>query len=247
MGGFHIAQTFLGAVGYLMKGTGCEDILVESGISLRGTANKIMTGKDYYAMLRARSLVNSAMFKIHWEAFEDWLVDEGVYLEFLSVLSDNVQDITTALTEQNAEDGIEACIAAKEPLGSASALLSVFDEQKRNSPTHHLWLMHMDMMNILRRYIQAESAGLWVQHIPEVEKMMPYLVSAGHYKYVSCVPHYLTAIRGLDSSAPDIARSFREGNFTVHQTAGKFNCVWSDMALEKNLLSRCQDTAIPWN
>lgn len=48
MGGFHIAQNFLGAIGHLMQSTGIEDIMVEADVCLRGTANKIISGKDYY-------------------------------------------------------------------------------------------------------------------------------------------------------------------------------------------------------
>ena len=46
MGGFHIAQNFLGAIGHLMQSSGIEDITVEADICLRGTANKIISGKD---------------------------------------------------------------------------------------------------------------------------------------------------------------------------------------------------------
>ena len=70
MGGFHIAQNFLGAIGHLMQATGIEDLMVEAQVCLCGTANKIMSGKDYYAMLRAHSMVHAAMFALHWEAFE---------------------------------------------------------------------------------------------------------------------------------------------------------------------------------
>ena len=45
MGGFHIAQNFLGAIGHLMKATGIEDIMVAAEVCLRGTANKIILGR----------------------------------------------------------------------------------------------------------------------------------------------------------------------------------------------------------
>ena len=63
--------------------------------------------------------------------------------------------------------------------------------------------------------------------------MLPYLVAAGHYKYVSCRPHYLAAMRALPTLAPDIAVVFNNGQFTVRQTEGRFNGVWTDMQLEK--------------
>uniref|UniRef100_A0AAQ4QEP0 Uncharacterized protein n=1 Tax=Gasterosteus aculeatus aculeatus TaxID=481459 RepID=A0AAQ4QEP0_GASAC len=44
--------------------------------------------------------------------------------------------------------------------------------------------------------------GLSQEHLADVEKMLPYLAAAGHYKYVSCLPHYLEAMRSLPTLAP---------------------------------------------
>jgi len=49
----------------------------------------------------------------------------------------------------------------------------------------------------------------------------------------TCLPHYLAAMRALPILAPDIAVAFSNGQFTVRQTEGQFNSVWTDMALEK--------------
>ena len=43
-----------------MQSTGIEDIMVEADVFLRGTANAIISGKDYYAMLRAHILLHAA-------------------------------------------------------------------------------------------------------------------------------------------------------------------------------------------
>ena len=49
MGGFHTAMNFLG---YLMKGIGIEVILVRIGTCQKGKANRILDGKDFYALLK---------------------------------------------------------------------------------------------------------------------------------------------------------------------------------------------------
>ena len=53
IGGFHVYVNFMGVIGYLMKGSGIEEILTESGVCKRGTAEKVLNGKDYYKMLRS--------------------------------------------------------------------------------------------------------------------------------------------------------------------------------------------------
>ena len=62
MGGFHIAQTCFGVIGHLMQGTGIVDIMVAADARLCGTATKIISEKDYYAMLRAHTIVQKYMF-----------------------------------------------------------------------------------------------------------------------------------------------------------------------------------------
>ena len=51
LGDFHIAENFLGAIGVFMKESGFEEMLVESKMYGKGTANKILSGKGYYQML----------------------------------------------------------------------------------------------------------------------------------------------------------------------------------------------------
>ena len=81
--------------------------------------------------------------------------------------------------------------------------------------------------------MHSERAGLWDEHLTEIENIMPYMVAAGHHKYVSCLLHYLESMKQLPTTAPYLYEAFKRGNFTVHQTQGSFNGVWSDMALEQ--------------
>ena len=120
MGVFHIAQNFLGAIGHLMQATGIEDIMVEAN----GTANKIISGKHYCAMLWARSLVHATMFVLHWESFERWLMDEGKDLECLSKLAYSIQLLLDALSEADVEKSA-ASTEASELLTEVSRLTAV--------------------------------------------------------------------------------------------------------------------------
>ena len=70
-------MNFFGAIGRLMDGTGLEQLLVEGDVCQPGTAKKIMGGNDYYQMLHAHSLAETAVAPLLWEAFEDWLVSES--------------------------------------------------------------------------------------------------------------------------------------------------------------------------
>jgi len=230
MGGFHIAMNFQGAIGKLMKGTGLEDLFIEGGVCLPGTANKIMSGKDYYQMLRAHTLVENAIYALFWEAFEDWLVEKSTGTDELSSLSIQLSKICDTVNSSKDHDVQRACKEAQASLDDVMKKMDEFVKTKCTSPTSQLWLMYIEMITILKRYISAERAGIWDLHIAAAEEILPYLVSAGHSKYVSCLPHYLNAMKNLPAS---IETEFKNGNFVVRKKEGKFNGVWTDMALEQ--------------
>ena len=70
LGDFHVAEHFMGAIGKLTRGAGIEELLVDANVFLKGTMNKIMSGKDYYLMPAAFSLFDSFLFQLRWKSFE---------------------------------------------------------------------------------------------------------------------------------------------------------------------------------
>lgn len=102
MGGFHICLNFLGAFGRIMSKSGIEGILVDAKIFLRGTVNKIISGgKDYYKMIRAHTLEQSAMFELYWEQFSDWLmITNDIDCCDVNSLSDEIENLRRYLREE---------------------------------------------------------------------------------------------------------------------------------------------------
>ena len=93
--------------------------------------------------------------------------------------------------------------------------------------------MYNDMILILKRYIKAERSGNWNDHLLEIQNMLPYTVSSGHHHYMQCLPLYLDDMRSLKEKHPALHKEFEAGNFTVRKVPGKFNGVWTDLALEQ--------------
>ena len=115
-----------------------------------------------------------------------------------------------------------------------SALLPVWDQFIGTlGATAKYGLLYIDMVMILKRYIRSERAGLWLSHLDEVQNMLPYIVAAHHTRYMICIPLYLHDMRDLPEKHPYVHKNFMQGNFTVHRIHGKFNGMWTDMALEQ--------------
>ena len=83
LGGFHICENFLGAIGFFVTNSGIENILAMSGVCKLGTANKVMAGQKYYQIVRCHSLMSEAMLRLLWNVFQRWLnmEDQSVIFE----------------------------------------------------------------------------------------------------------------------------------------------------------------------
>ena len=110
MNGFHIAQNLLGAIGYLMQATEIDDIMIAAEGCLRGTTNKLIYGKDYYAMLHVHTM-GHASFTIPWETLARYLINEENDMEYISMLAFNAQILLDAQSENNV-DKPSACADA---------------------------------------------------------------------------------------------------------------------------------------
>ncbi|MGH0137000.1 UNVERIFIED_CONTAM: hypothetical protein FKN15_043141 [Acipenser sinensis] len=80
---------------------------------------------------------------------------------------------------------------------------------------------------------RAERAGHWEEHLNAVEQMLPYIAAAGHYRYANHLPVYLDEMKNLPQSALEGNTEFKNGNFTNHRATGRFNGIWSDLALDQ--------------
>ena len=112
----------MGAIGFLMKGSGIEEILSESGVCKKGTAEKVLNGKDYCKMLRCYSPLTEAIFGLLWIEFEQYVEDESIYTtinDLIISLSDSLRKKDCALTTQN-------CQAIKNELKILGPLWRVF-------------------------------------------------------------------------------------------------------------------------
>jgi len=160
LGGFHIAQNFLGSIGFLMKESGIEEVLVARNICGRGTANKVMAGKDDHKMVRSHSLLSEAFFMLKWEAFERWLFqkEHTDHVEPFSTVSSLLERIRVDYEKQDKDSVVQHVGDVLNHLKSRDTVWEEFENSL--GKTAQLWGMYIEMVLILKRYVNAERAGL---------------------------------------------------------------------------------------
>ena len=216
LGQFHLAVNYMGAVGKIMRNSGAEDILVQSGTCKLGTANKIFgPAGDYYQSMRAHKLLREALAKLHLDAFEASYTERHPEAQF-HALHQDIEIISIAVHEDQNKD--PDTIASMFPLESLSALqleVDLYDDESKTSPTHVLWRNYINMIDILLRFTASHRNGDWEQSLAEASNMLPYIVAAGHHNYGYSLPLYLKEMNSLKDTAPEVYDHFMKGYFVV--------------------------------
>ena len=150
LGGFHLALNFMGAIGHIMQGTGLEQVLVEGRVCTTGVVKRIMAGKDYYDILQAYTIVQTAMFQLMWEEFETWLLHQ-VDVPDLNMISNCIEGILLAVEDNNSDKVIDLVDKPdiQQNLNQILHLLDNFKESICISTTAKLWLMFIEMVDII--------------------------------------------------------------------------------------------------
>jgi len=74
-------------------------------------------------------------------------------------------------------------------------------------------------------------------HLRESARMLPYLTAAGHFKYVEqSLPLYLSEIKKLPVSAPEVHMALMQGAFVGRRAIGAHNAAFPDMLLGKTYM-----------
>ena len=123
-------------------------------------------------MVRAHTLVGTAMFELLWQVLEEWLLRESAELDTIVKLDMVIDNFMEALVSADRDKAIEICASGddSECITNVKQVIDQFKLLQCNTPTAKFWLMYIDMVNILKRFIYAERAGVWRQHLVEAEK-----------------------------------------------------------------------------
>ena len=233
LGLFHLSGNYLGAVGKIMKNSGAEHILAESGVCKLGTANKIFgPAGDYYQSMRVHKLLCEAMAKLHWESFEDWYQTANKEKDILTNLLGDLEYLCTFLGVDPPTDSNHPNLPW-ESFFHLQECIDEHDKQSSKSPTYAFWRNYIKMIHILLRFTAAQRSGNWEQTLTEAGNMLPFIVAAGHHNYSYSLPLFLKEMNNLRNTAPEVYHHFMKGHFVVRRKAGAFNGVPTDMALEQ--------------
>ncbi|KAF4529941.1 hypothetical protein B566_EDAN016852 [Ephemera danica] len=220
--GVHLLMNFLGAVGYIMSGSGIEELL--STIYARGSVDNMMNAKYYSRAIRGHFLIHAALGKLIFLRLD---------------LQDVAENEVTALFKKFQSNQIDAIAAAsdKTAIKLMQLLSKATTEISSYGPTAKLWTQYFELISLVKLFIRAERTGDWELHLSCIASMLPIFHAAGHLKYAKYAHVYVQDMMQLKYNMPknEYAR-FSQGGFTVRRNEWYWSGCWTDLIIEQELM-----------
>ncbi|XP_048000447.1 uncharacterized protein LOC125237427 isoform X2 [Leguminivora glycinivorella] len=210
LGGFDLIKSFLGAIGFIMSGSGLKELWCN--LYAAEHIEKMMTGHAFARAIRAHFLTRSALFNIITKDFDltpdEKLEIEGI-LEGCYIPDDNQKSY-------------------EEPLALTLELL------EKRGPTAQLWVQYFRMTTLAAQFIEAERSANWDLHLSSIKKMLPYFHAAGYFEYAKSCSLYLQDMKALETkmNERELEKFTKKGYFAVRWTE---NFEWADRVVEKTM------------
>ncbi|GBM19601.1 hypothetical protein AVEN_107281-1 [Araneus ventricosus] len=227
LAGFHLLRSFLGAIGYIMKGSGIREVL--SLIYAPNSLNKMLTGHAYARAVRAHTLLHLTLATI---ISKELVIDDDMDANLQNTIEDVKNNTISYNDIENCDEKTEAL------LYQCNKKLKQYDGR---SSAEKLWIQYFHMVSIAKEFIGAERMRDWQAHLNCVKKVISYFHASGHFPYAKSAHLYLQDMLQLEHLIdPSVFRMFIQGFLTVRRSA-KFSCrTLTDMIIEQSLMKSMQ-------
>ena len=167
LGGFHMAMSYLGSIGYIMRGSGLEDMWTE--VYAPDSVNQMMTGHHYSRSIRANYLAGAAVCKVISDSANP---DEGLSIDTI-VTAERIIMSGTESTDAETQDIVD----------NYQKIMGISEDDPR---TRKLWKLYVKLVVILCLYIYSERVGDLELQKWCIRQMIPIFHAAGHLPYARC-------------------------------------------------------------
>lgn len=220
LGGFHLLMSFLGAIGYIMSGSGLQELW--SKVYAEKSTENMMTGKNFARAVRAHILTVQTLGSI--------LVAE------LDLSDSEKENLRSLLSPENNRP-FDNLMNSEELHDVCKKFVNHLDSVKTRGKTAMLWIQYFEMVILMLHFIRAERVGDFELHWTTIIRMLPYFHASGHNKYAKCAHLYVQDMLELkkNMTEDEYIKFTKKGYFTIRRSNKLFAGIWSDMTIEQTL------------
>ena len=214
LGGFHMVMSYMGSIGYIMSGSGIEQLWEESYAP--ASVKHMISGHHYSRALRDNYISAAACAK----HLEDVTGKGEVSMESITAIAENIMNPDIPMDTETDPD-------VQHTLSNTESVLAANDADSR---TVKLWKQYLQLVVILCLYMYSERSGDLELQKYCIRKMIPIFHATGHFPFAKAARLYLQQLNNLKSKLdPDTYNEFINGLFTVE---GQF----TDQRIEYDLM-----------
>ena len=224
LGGFHTIMLYMGSIGYIMGGSGIEELW--KSVYAPKSVVHMLTGHAYARALRAHLFTCAAFVSL--------------VLETPGCLTGINIDRLTTLHQLLLQGEMDANIALNEVACTqiTHVLDDLLNDLSSQSRTLKLWTEYIKQVKTLLLFIRAERTGDLDLHLYAFARMIPIFHAAGHLNYARSARVYLDNMRQLPHKMTEEQyQLYKKGYFTIRRTKKAF---WSgnftDQTIEQCLM-----------
>lgn len=224
-GGMHFLMSVFGGIGHLYGDAGLLQLLVESDVFARLTAEHILSGKDYDRALRGLIMVDEVMNRRFFVQFFKWAEANSVAIP--PAIFDKIKQLGADVVKRDTDISVLLQDMQTEIL----PLIESFREEGRtSSPLFRFWDDYLSEVSWpMKLFLAASRHGMWQAQQYAKAKLLPFLFSSNRTVYSRFMPYLVLQHTRLPT---ELLEQFEEGRFVAKLTEGCFNSVWFDYILE---------------
>ena len=211
LGAFHPACTFIGAVGKHMKGSGLEDVMVESGVCASGSVEKVLAGKHYNRATYVLRTSVEALERLLLASFQD---DEGEILDEdeLCLMSNVAHNPSSdALTAVNESPKWKGWMTKYEQYKSMM-------RSGEKGKTAQFWIGFMDKVWLLMQFLKATKTNDLKLHITCLHQMCSLFFSQDKPNYARYTAVYVNNLEALPQTHPGASELLEKKGMSVNRS-----------------------------
>ena len=168
LGGFHMAKCLQYCIGKYIKGTGLDDVLLETNIFGKKTIEQILHGTHYVRSLRGFIIIGEAIERLKWKAFfEQYGKDKNYDFSEIQKLMLEINN----KSNENCVSIVDNCIK------NIKSMKDDFDQFasscSRNSEVCKYWEGFLNLCSLMKSLIACDRARDWQGHLQTVQELLP--------------------------------------------------------------------------
>jgi len=241
LGGFHTLMNFLGAIGYVMKGSGIEELLgLLYGPS---TVDHVMSGKAFARALRGHFIIHDCLMQLllQYVVSDESQRNGSVVLQVdgdcpLDVEDVDIIQLYSSVWKNKVDVSDCSSVQCTHLQGITDALLRLKVHLALESRTARLWLQYMDYVDVVKLFVVAERTSDWCLHLTACTRMLNLFAASGHYNYAKACRVYVQQMNALPHTHPTLYGHFANGRHSIRRSHRLWAGLSCDLVIEQTLM-----------